>query len=263
MILLTDHAIERIKKRLFKNKSMNLEEVYKETLRIIKEKSYGTLIKDTGKIKIIKIFYKNYCFVGKIIHCEKLSKEILSKIREKFDELLIIYKDKICKNPEILYENVKGYVNFEKRIALIDCNFAYLIFTFRPVRKKDFNIWILPLKDRFIKRIQKGTKKVEIRKSIPEEMKENDLVLVYSNKIKRIVGLFFIEKILKMKKDEAFEKYKDILGISKADYYNMFKSCDTVFLIFISNFKKIKEFDYPEISEIKKENIKILKNIEL
>ena len=75
---------------------------------------------------------------------------------------------------------------------------------------------IISIKPKYVEKIFSGEKKYEFRKSFPDGVK---VMLIYATApVKKIVGIAFVEKVLRGRKEELWEKTNLQGGISKAEY---------------------------------------------
>jgi len=99
---------------------------------------------------------------------------------------------------------------------------------------------IFSIKPKYAKRIFNGTKKYEFRKRIFKNT-NIDIIIVYATTpIKKIVGYFLIDEIIKTSPEELWEMSKEKAGISKQKFFSYFNEREVAFGIKI---KKAVEFN--------------------
>ncbi len=99
---------------------------------------------------------------------------------------------------------------------------------------------ILSIKPIYAQAIMAGTKKVEFRKKIFK--KPVDKVFVYSSSPeKKIIGYFTIGKIVEDSPEQLWEKFKEVGGIDKKDFFEYYKNSETGFSIGVETFQKFNE----------------------
>lgn len=98
---------------------------------------------------------------------------------------------------------------------------------------------ILSIKPIYAQAIIDGTKKVEFRKKIFKRNVEK--VFIYSSMPKKmIIGYFTISNIIEDSPKNLWERFKDIGGIKKNDFFEYYKNVETGFSIQID---KVVKFD--------------------
>ena len=99
---------------------------------------------------------------------------------------------------------------------------------------------ILSIKPIYAKAIMAGTKKVEFRKKIFK--KPVGKVFVYSSSPdKKIIGYFIIGKIIEDTPEKLWEKFSDVGGINKKDFFEYYKNSETGFSIGVDSYEKFEE----------------------
>ena len=98
---------------------------------------------------------------------------------------------------------------------------------------------IISIKPKYIEKILSGEKKYEFRKSFPDGV---EAMLIYAtNPIKRIVGIAFVEKVMRGRKKEIWDETRVYGGIKEKEYVDYFGDCDEVCAIKINSVWKISE----------------------
>ncbi len=86
-------------------------------------------------------------------------------------------------------------------------------------------LWSMAIKKKYAKKIFKGEKKWEIRKIVPVDMKEGDLVYVYVPKpIKAFVGTFEVGKIIREEINKLWEIVGKDAGVEKEEFFDYYNS---------------------------------------
>ena len=102
---------------------------------------------------------------------------------------------------------------------------------------------ILSIRPKYCKKIISGEKRIEFRKRIFSNADEVELVYMYATyPIKRIVGAFRIDSIIKGPPIDLWRKFKNLSGISKNEFLKYFGSEKVIFAIKI---KDVKPFNPP------------------
>ena len=101
---------------------------------------------------------------------------------------------------------------------------------------------LMSIKTEYADKIFDGIKLYELRK---KPLKENvDTIIVYSSgKVKKVVGEFKIEKIIKDTPDNIWNLGEDVLGIDKKSFYEYFKHSEFAYAIKI---KDVIKYDIPK-----------------
>ena len=104
---------------------------------------------------------------------------------------------------------------------------------------------LLSIKPEYVKKIREGYKKYEFRRSIFGKKRIVHIKNVYiysSSPIKKIVARFIIDEIIEDHPEVLWERFKDLSGVKKRDFFNYFQNVDRGFAIKI---KRIKFFNEP------------------
>ena len=102
---------------------------------------------------------------------------------------------------------------------------------------------ILSIKPKYCEKIINGEKRVEFRKRIFRNADGVEFVYMYATyPIKRIVGVFRIDSIIKGPPIDLWRKFKNLSGISKNEFLKCFGSEKVIFAIKI---KDVKSFHPP------------------
>jgi hypothetical protein len=101
---------------------------------------------------------------------------------------------------------------------------------------------LMSIKTEYADKIFDGVKLYELRK---KPLKENvDTIIVYSSgKVKKVVGEFKIEKIIKDSPDKIWNLGEEVLGIDKKSFYEYFKHSKYAYAIKI---KDVIKYDSPK-----------------
>lgn len=90
---------------------------------------------------------------------------------------------------------------------------------------------LLSIKPVFAEKIFWGTKKFEYRKSLFKDKNVTTIVVYVSTPIRKIIGEFKINRIIKASPIELWEETADYSGISKAFFDEYFNGKQTAFAI--------------------------------
>ncbi len=86
-------------------------------------------------------------------------------------------------------------------------------------------IWSMAIKKKYAKKIFRGEKKWEIRKIVPVDMKEGDVVYVYVPKpIKAFVGTFEVGKVIREEINKLWELVGKEAGVDKREFFEYYNS---------------------------------------
>lgn len=101
---------------------------------------------------------------------------------------------------------------------------------------------LMSIKTEYANKILNGTKLYELRKKPLKD--EIDTVIIYSSgKVKKVVGEFKIDKIIKDSPDNIWNLGEEVLGIDKKSFYEYFKHSEYAYAIKI---KDIIKYDTPK-----------------
>ena len=105
---------------------------------------------------------------------------------------------------------------------------------------KNENLLLISIKPKYAKKIFDEGKVIELRKSLPQRVSENDVMLIYVTfPIMEVLGICTIEKFITDSPKEFWQKHGNLTGISKEEFYNYYKDNSKAFGIQIKNIKKI------------------------
>ena len=97
---------------------------------------------------------------------------------------------------------------------------------------------LISIKPQYAKKIFKGNKTVELRKSSPQRVRENSFVLIYvTAPVKELWGVCNIESIVKSKTEVLWQNEGKKTGISKKEFNDYFGKKDSGYGIKIKNVK--------------------------
>ena len=101
---------------------------------------------------------------------------------------------------------------------------------------------LLSIKPKFVEAIMDGRKKYEFRKIIFSRG-HIDYVYIYSTApIKKIIGVFKADNIIKDRPSALWDQLRDHAGISEDEFFNYFKDKEIGFALEI---KDVKRFEIP------------------
>ena len=99
---------------------------------------------------------------------------------------------------------------------------------------------ILSIKPKYAQAIISGTKKVEFRKKIFK--RPVDKVYIYSSSpSKKLIGFFRFIEVVEDNPTELWNKFGQVGGINKADFFDYFKESEKGFAIVIDIVEKFKK----------------------
>ena len=94
---------------------------------------------------------------------------------------------------------------------------------------------LLSIQPYFADKIFEGTKKVELRRSVPKYHHKDKIVILYvSTPVKAIVGGFQFSHIVEKNINELWNNVKDIAGVTFEQFSNYYSGADNGYGIFIS-----------------------------
>ena len=94
---------------------------------------------------------------------------------------------------------------------------------------------LLSIQPYFANKIFEGTKKVELRRSIPKYHHKDKIVILYvSTPVKAIVGGFQFSHIVEKSIDELWNNVKDVAGVTFEQFSNYYSGANNGYGIFIS-----------------------------
>ncbi len=82
---------------------------------------------------------------------------------------------------------------------------------------------LISIKPKYVKKIEKGEKRYEFRKSIFNCKKINFIYIYCTTPIKKLVARFKIKKIIEDTPLNLWEKYRFFAGINKNEFFNYFE----------------------------------------
>jgi len=86
---------------------------------------------------------------------------------------------------------------------------------------------ILPIHPKHVKNIINKTKLLELRKSFPKQT--IDTILVYeTSPTSKVVAVLSVEQLI-MEKEEFYKKYKNVIGVTKEDFFYYYKKQDSCY----------------------------------
>lgn len=99
---------------------------------------------------------------------------------------------------------------------------------------------LLAIKEEFALKIFEGSKKYEFRKSIFKDKRVNTIVVYVSSPIKKVIGEFEIEFVLKENPENLWDITKEFAGVNKNFYDKYFEDKDSAYAIKIKKTLKYK-----------------------
>lgn len=99
---------------------------------------------------------------------------------------------------------------------------------------------VLSIKPEFANKIFDGTKLYEFRKTIFKNKEVKSIIVYASSPIKKVIGEFEIERILKHDIDTLWNLTKEHSGISEKYFFEYFSNKELGFAIKIKNLRKYR-----------------------
>lgn len=100
---------------------------------------------------------------------------------------------------------------------------------------------LLSIQPYFANKIFDGTKKVELRRSIPKFHKDRIVILYVSTPVKAIVGGFQFSHVIEETPIKLWYKVKDIAGVTYEQFHNYYSGVNNGYGIFINKIWKYNE----------------------
>ncbi len=100
---------------------------------------------------------------------------------------------------------------------------------------------LLSINPPYAEAILKGEKKYEFRRTIFKRRGIEKIYLYVNSKVKKIVGSFEIDGVIKGTPEEIWEKCHDSGGISKEDFFKYFEGSEDAYAIKIKNVERFPE----------------------
>ncbi|WP_321375550.1 ASCH domain-containing protein [uncultured Draconibacterium sp.] len=102
---------------------------------------------------------------------------------------------------------------------------------------------LLAIKEEFASKIFEGSKKYEFRKSIFKDSRVKTIVVYVSSPVKKVIGEFEIDSVLKEQPENLWNLTKDHAGIKKDFFDEYFENRESAYAIKI---KKTVKYDKPK-----------------
>jgi len=99
---------------------------------------------------------------------------------------------------------------------------------------------LLAIKEEFASKIFEGSKRYEFRKSIFKDERVKTIVVYVSSPVKKVIGEFEIESVLKDEPENLWDLTKDFAGINKDFFDKYFENRDSAYAIKIKKTLKYK-----------------------
>lgn len=93
---------------------------------------------------------------------------------------------------------------------------------------------LLSIQPYFANKIFDGTKKVELRRSVPKFHKDQIVILYVSTPVKAIIGGFQFSHIVEENTDALWNRVKDVAGVTFEQFCNYYSGTSNGYGIFIS-----------------------------
>lgn len=113
-------------------------------------------------------------------------------------------------------------------------------------------VLLLSIKPEFVEKIFNGEKNIELRKSSPNVV-SGDLVVIYSTKpVKAVIGICTVKEIIKMTPSRMWELHSKNLGIDKKRFWEYYENIDQSVGIVLTSIQKFE--DHISLESLKKKN---------
>jgi type I restriction enzyme S subunit len=110
------------------------------------------------------------------------------------------------------------------------------------ISELDYGTVIISIKPEFVDKIISGEKKYEFRKTIWKKEKNIQRITIYSSSpVRKIVGFFIIEKILKGTPEAIWLHCQEYAGISEEKFFNYFNDIELAYAIKIGRLEIFKK----------------------
>ena len=104
----------------------------------------------------------------------------------------------------------------------------------------DSSILLISIKPQYAKKIFKGEKTIELRKSAPKKVSKGSYMLIYvTAPVKELWGICKIENIIKDNPELLWENFGEKTGISKQEFNNYYEDYTNAFGIELKEIKNL------------------------
>jgi predicted transcriptional regulator len=104
------------------------------------------------------------------------------------------------------------------------------------------NAIVLSIRPQYAKKIFDGSKKVELRRIRPKQIRKGSLVFIYaSSPAQSLVGAFKVDEIVEKPLSELWSLVQDIAGVAKKEFYDYYQGVNTGIGIFFSEVWSLRE----------------------
>jgi len=104
------------------------------------------------------------------------------------------------------------------------------------------NAILLAVRPQYAKKIFEGSKRVELRRVRPKQIKKGDLVMIYiSSPIQSIAGAFKVNEIVEKTLLELWDLVYDKAGITQKEFYEYYQGIETGVGIFFDEIWSLRE----------------------
>ena len=118
---------------------------------------------------------------------------------------------------------------------------------------KNNNLLLISVKPQYAKKIFKGEKTIELRKSAPLRAGKNSYMLIYvTSPVKELWGICKIENIIKENPKVLWKNFGEQTGVSKEEFDDYYKDSINAFGIKLKDVKNLLEhsIDLKKLKEI-------------
>lgn len=112
---------------------------------------------------------------------------------------------------------------------------------------------LLSIKPQYAEKIFKGSKTVELRRILPRQIKQGDLVLIYvSSPVKSLFGSFRVDRVIKRPINELWQVVNKKAGVTFEEFNDYYKGISLGVAIY---FSEVREHPQPLTLEVLKKKV--------
>ena len=100
---------------------------------------------------------------------------------------------------------------------------------------------IVSIKPEFAEKIFNGTKSIELRKSTPNVLPGDAVIIYCTDPIKAVLGICIIKEILKLKPSVMWKNHNCLLGIDQKRYKTYYENSDVAIGIVLTSICKLEK----------------------
>src|SRR5690242_12676867 len=99
----------------------------------------------------------------------------------------------------------------------------------------------ISVKEKYSNRILAGTKEIELRKSRPNVLPGDHVIIYCTSPVKAIVGIAQVQEIITHSPQRMWRLHSEKLGIDKSEYETYYKDSEKAVGIVLSGVKKLSD----------------------